>query len=470
MVRVHGNYCGPNWSAGAVQPSVESDVPAIDEFDETCRIHDAQYARGGSLSAADFDFFNRNVGRGALRTAAAFAVGAQGLARTLAGQSKTMKKGNVRGSNGSSNSNNAARPNLPRNRPKNRKSKRAARSPVSMTIAPLSIGKAIEGVAVKTQTTHDGDRMMVWGQEIPIVAAGGTSGTMSLVGGHRLNPLYFLGSRLQLMSSTYERFRIHKIRCRYVTSVASTTLGDVVLAHIEDPTAPFFNPASANFLTRAISKPGCVVSSVWKDFVVDIDVNTEEKYIALNQVQDERDSSVGDIIMYTNANTTASCGLLMIQYQIELIKPLYTASVTNSSLIHDYLNITATQGGTAVDTQVYLTGLPSTIGLGQILKVYVRSAVIGTGATAANAWRERFATGTVNISIAEGDIFYLKSDGGTSGYLYPTFQAAAAGQVQSAIPAEQFAIQQRTATTTSSTFTLFILSVTLPDVNKIEPV
>lgn len=36
----HGNYCGPNYSAGKFQTSVaNSDVPAVDAFDETCKRH-----------------------------------------------------------------------------------------------------------------------------------------------------------------------------------------------------------------------------------------------------------------------------------------------------------------------------------------------------------------------------------------------------------------------------------------------
>lgn len=82
-MKYHGNYCGPNWSAGKIQPSVDSDMPGIDEFDETCRNHDAAYARGDDLVDADFQFFRKNFGRGSKRTAAAAAVGVQGLFRAV---------------------------------------------------------------------------------------------------------------------------------------------------------------------------------------------------------------------------------------------------------------------------------------------------------------------------------------------------------------------------------------------------
>jgi len=78
LTHMHGNYCGPYWSAGKFQKSVVSDVPPIDEFDETCKRHDAVYARDGDLQEADKVFFRENIGRrGLLRNVAATAVGLQ---------------------------------------------------------------------------------------------------------------------------------------------------------------------------------------------------------------------------------------------------------------------------------------------------------------------------------------------------------------------------------------------------------
>jgi len=82
MVKFHGNYCGPNWSAGLAQPSVVSDVPATDEFDETCRQHDAAYATGSNLKMADYTFAKQNIFRGIKPTIAGVLVGAQGLLRS----------------------------------------------------------------------------------------------------------------------------------------------------------------------------------------------------------------------------------------------------------------------------------------------------------------------------------------------------------------------------------------------------
>lgn len=82
-IRYHGNYCGPGWSAGQHQASVAygEGPPAIDEFDETCRVHDGKYNSGGDLKEADEVFYRQNIGRGLKRSAAALAVGFQGMFR-----------------------------------------------------------------------------------------------------------------------------------------------------------------------------------------------------------------------------------------------------------------------------------------------------------------------------------------------------------------------------------------------------
>lgn len=82
-IRFHGNYCGPGWSDGRFQPSVRGYSPAIDDFDQTCKEHDAVYSDPrADRKEADYEFFRKNVGRGVKRTVAAIAVGAQGLLRS----------------------------------------------------------------------------------------------------------------------------------------------------------------------------------------------------------------------------------------------------------------------------------------------------------------------------------------------------------------------------------------------------
>lgn len=82
-LRYHGNYVGPGWSAGKYQDSViDPSVPPVDEFDRTAMEHDAAYARGKRLKAADYKFYRQNIGKGLKRSLAAIAVGTQGYFRS----------------------------------------------------------------------------------------------------------------------------------------------------------------------------------------------------------------------------------------------------------------------------------------------------------------------------------------------------------------------------------------------------
>lgn len=83
----HGNYCGPGWSAGKAQPSVAGAAgTAIDEFDESCRLHDLVYAKHGPITKADIKFAIDNLSSmEPKRMVAGAVVGMQGLVRMASG-------------------------------------------------------------------------------------------------------------------------------------------------------------------------------------------------------------------------------------------------------------------------------------------------------------------------------------------------------------------------------------------------
>jgi len=55
MVRIHGNYCGSNWTAGkayaASDPRVNWRVPCVDKLDCACKKHDRDCAHPKGCSA-----------------------------------------------------------------------------------------------------------------------------------------------------------------------------------------------------------------------------------------------------------------------------------------------------------------------------------------------------------------------------------------------------------------------------------
>jgi hypothetical protein len=56
LVKIHGNWCGPNWTGGqrvaAEDYTGPWDGPAISPLDEACRSHDFSCSKGGCTRAA----------------------------------------------------------------------------------------------------------------------------------------------------------------------------------------------------------------------------------------------------------------------------------------------------------------------------------------------------------------------------------------------------------------------------------
>lgn len=82
-VRAHGQWCGPNYSAGQFQGSViDPKVAPVDALDTSCMHHDGSYATDGSdLVTADLKFAKETFGTGVKGTLFALGVGLQGFAR-----------------------------------------------------------------------------------------------------------------------------------------------------------------------------------------------------------------------------------------------------------------------------------------------------------------------------------------------------------------------------------------------------
>ena len=57
MVKIHGNWCGPNWTGGQRVASTDYkgswDYPAIDALDKACRAHDLSCSKGSCSRKAD---------------------------------------------------------------------------------------------------------------------------------------------------------------------------------------------------------------------------------------------------------------------------------------------------------------------------------------------------------------------------------------------------------------------------------
>lgn len=63
LVKIHGNYCGPNWTHGRAIPASQyalyPEVKPIDALDRACQLHDKDCSMGGCSRKGDNRLRNR---------------------------------------------------------------------------------------------------------------------------------------------------------------------------------------------------------------------------------------------------------------------------------------------------------------------------------------------------------------------------------------------------------------------------
>ena len=70
IVKIHGNWCGPDWTAGQKKPAKDlipsdRDVACLDKLDCACKVHDIEvFQNGGRTKSSD-----ENLASKALRIA-----------------------------------------------------------------------------------------------------------------------------------------------------------------------------------------------------------------------------------------------------------------------------------------------------------------------------------------------------------------------------------------------------------------
>ncbi len=97
VVKIHGNYCGPNWTGG--QPYAASDkrvnwsVPCVDQLDCACKDHDRDCAHPkGCSSAADTKLIRTAYWIGLLSPSLVLRTKAQAITTAITAARLTRKR------------------------------------------------------------------------------------------------------------------------------------------------------------------------------------------------------------------------------------------------------------------------------------------------------------------------------------------------------------------------------------------
>lgn len=322
----HGKYCGPGWSAGKYQSSVESNMPADDEFDETCKMHDAVYARKGNLGDADKRFFLQNIlSTNPRRQHAAFAVGVQSVLRDITSsipetldnskqeRSITMRKqqaptpapltrGPSPSMRGAANASRAP-------------SKQGSCPPMTMKQAPVAMAVNVPS-ARQSPAANRGAYTVTNREYVGYVSSSSAFALTSKFSNPGLTSTY---PWLSNVANCFDRYVFRKLRFTFVPSVSTATAGRIALVWN-------YNAADPPPTTKAgaLSIAPASETNVWSPNVLDIPVTGQILYTrdGLPNNVDLKTTDMGTLYIVTDlASGAATIGELYVEYVVEFMNP-----------------------------------------------------------------------------------------------------------------------------------------------------
>lgn len=442
-MRFHGNYCGPNWSAGQHQPSVVSDVPAVDHFDDSCRKHDAVYATSGDLLMADWDFATTNLGGGIKPTAAAIAVGVQAVVRAIDKQIPNVYKNpsemtkNLRGT---------APPGTKSRGVTAVKSSKNAPSTFQLSTVPAAYGYSLR--MTQPKIVRNGNSAVITGSDFASSVFVTNSSNYEPAASVLINPMYFQNAMLGSMSRTYEKYRVKRAVLEYIPAVPTSTQGQIVMTSTSTVKEPFIPGSSTTFLSRALSQGNAVATPIWKEAHIEVPGSQEWSIVDTLIDADLDDSICHEVQVYATCDATLTAGILVLHYEIEFKEPLYTYHATlipnpiGNGVLTTLADNTAVNAN-SVSINLSSSSVPLSQGFGSVYRmVFLQGrSVKPTGPGSWSAVAKIQATSALNTSTVSSSYTNISMDTGTVVYgvfnsglvLYGSYDNAVAGSINGAL-------------------------------------
>lgn len=418
-MRYHGNYCGPNWSAGQYQASVISDVQAVDEFDATCREHDAAYALHGDLGGADQKFYESNMWKGPKRSLAAIAVKVQKETRDKMTKSLNQR---LRG---------ASTPNPQANNTKKAAGKaqqqqqRQQQRQSSTVEMPATIGTILRGSTTKTTRRTESDLRMTATVCVgkPVVAT--QAAVPELTGLIVLNPVSLGSDEIQNMARVYQRYRIHRAKLHYRPIVSTANGGETIVVSNADPNfKPIDTSLNSSFYQRALSTNHSLLSPIWMPSSMDLDIDNGIKVCDNLNSSTLEDFCSG--IVYTYQDTAlAAGGYFLIELDIEFFglrfNPRNVISGSRQGFgVRSPVNfLNPVLGATATSTNVGFTG-----GDIYLAVLTITGSAFAAPVTAANLFTLSTGTGTLPFLLDGSTALYARAQDANTLVYFATYDAA----------------------------------------------
>lgn len=292
------NFCGAYWSDGKIQPSVPyPTLPPLNEFDDTCRIHDSENAlatNNKQLRDSDLKFYNSNINKGLKRAIAANLVYYFNPIMTRKG--KNLRVGAQQGVPKAT-----AKPN-----PQNDKK----------MMAPVSIATKRTGAAPRINNKPNGAVEITHRSFLcPITSNANYTTKLFYV-----NPgLPGTFPWLSKLARRYEEYRFKKLKFEYRSVCATSTSGVVMMSFDYDAA----DAAPTNKAAQAQTVPNSEINS-WSSNDLVINCDGGFKYIRPGSLQpnlDVKTYDFGTMCLSSLYGANIVTGELYVEYTVELRKP-----------------------------------------------------------------------------------------------------------------------------------------------------
>ncbi len=470
----HGKYCGPGWSAGKYQNSVQSNVLPIDEFDSRCREHDAAYATGADLYDADMKFAVSNLT--SLNPKAMLAgalVGAQGLARgvgllardndqpkslsstttkkqqkhsisaTMAKKSRIVPGIARKGKLGEVMTRTTVVENPGYSQRLAQRKALTAFQPVRVTPAPVALGNTV--VASRSRVTQRNNGVSVSGRDV-LTTVRQVAGTAWQLGAMLpVHPAYYNGTTLANYCRAYSQYRFTQLKFTYITKQPTSVTGQVILSHRRNAVEPAEDGNAAIFIPRVMSRKDAVMGPIWGNHELKVETDSEIRLVDAF-ITDWQDNILGDLEVYVQSDTSTDAGYIMLDYSVEFMTPIVSPHLTQLPLplgANTAITITAAanaapavgQGLNLTETGIPVTNDPYRQTVWKIVLDVDQSTIAAN--FAAGFTNPRISPGALTVDYANSVTGFTLVDGatlymlmGSTGFvqLYATYdQACAAG-------------------------------------------
>jgi len=317
---MYGNYCGPYWSNGAIQASVNPTVDPMNELDAICMEHDRIYFLEGDLQDADREFVRSAYGNSWLGALFAVPVGLQYLVRAtdklLTYQNTTQTMVKVIPPKNAKNT-----PTVSKKEKKMKKMSMPAGMSTTTSTPPVSYGTMIKATnPVVTRSLTDA---RIVGRDFIGTVEGQGVNTFGLGKSALLSPAYFLSTVLGNMARSFEKYKWNRLRIHYVPKVATSVTGQVILCSQSSCTMPGLQPESGSFLPRAMSQGNASFGPLWAANYIDIACDSLYRHIDPTTSVDLDDSIMAELQIYTQVNSAQQVGYIFAEYDISFKEPVY---------------------------------------------------------------------------------------------------------------------------------------------------